>query len=69
VASDNFRARIYLDEQNEKAKKKAAEFLRNGSIFAFGLSEQAHGADTYGTEMVSLEIKFLTPLLVRCAIV
>jgi acyl-CoA dehydrogenase len=36
---------------NEKMKKKAAQLLKEGSIFAFGLSERAHGADIYGTEM------------------
>jgi len=35
---------------NEKAKKKAAKLLKEGAIFAFGLSEQAHGADIYSTE-------------------
>jgi acyl-CoA dehydrogenase len=35
---------------NEKAKKKAAELLKKGAIFAFGLSERAHGADIYATE-------------------
>jgi len=36
---------------NEKAKEKAAELLRSGSIFAFGLSEKDHGADVYSTSM------------------
>ena len=36
---------------NEKLKKKAAQLLEDGEIFAFGLSEQAHGADIYGTDM------------------
>jgi len=35
---------------NEKAKRKAAKLLKEGAIFAFGLSEQAHGADIYSTE-------------------
>jgi acyl-CoA dehydrogenase len=35
---------------NEKAKKKAARLLREGAIFAFGLSERTHGADIYSTE-------------------
>jgi acyl-CoA dehydrogenase len=35
---------------NEKAKKKAAALLKEGAIFAFGLSEQTHGADIYSTE-------------------
>ncbi|MHA2129540.1 MAG: acyl-CoA dehydrogenase family protein, partial [Promethearchaeota archaeon] len=37
--------------KNEIPKRKAAQLLREGAIFAFGLSEQAHGADIYGTEM------------------
>jgi len=36
--------------QNEKAKKRAARFLKEGAIFAFGLSERDHGADIYSTE-------------------
>ncbi len=35
---------------NEKAKKKAAKLLKEGAIFAFGLSERTHGADIYSTE-------------------
>jgi acyl-CoA dehydrogenase len=35
---------------NEKAKRKAARLLKEGAIFAFGLSERAHGADIYSTE-------------------
>jgi len=35
---------------NEKAKQKAAGLLREGAIFAFGLSERNHGADLYATE-------------------
>jgi acyl-CoA dehydrogenase len=35
---------------NEKAKKKAAKLLKEGAIFAFGLSERTHGADLYSTE-------------------
>ena len=35
---------------NEEAKKKAARLLKEGAIFAFGLSERAHGADIYATE-------------------
>ncbi len=35
---------------NEKAKQKAADLLKKGAIFAFGLSERAHGADIYSTE-------------------
>ncbi|HUN54208.1 MAG TPA: acyl-CoA dehydrogenase family protein [Smithella sp.] len=37
---------------NEKAKKKAAELLKKGAIFAFGLSEKTHGADIYSTETI-----------------
>ncbi|MGE0085055.1 MAG: acyl-CoA dehydrogenase family protein [Desulfococcaceae bacterium] len=41
---------------NETAKKKAAKLLKEGEIFAFGLSERSHGADLYSSEMS------LTPL-------
>ncbi len=37
--------------QNEEVKKRTAELLREGGIFAFGLSEKEHGADLYSTEM------------------
>lgn len=36
---------------NEGAKARTAEALKAGGIFAFGLSERAHGADLYSTEM------------------
>ncbi len=36
---------------NEEAKRKAAKLLKEGSVFALGLSERAHGADIYSTEM------------------
>lgn len=36
---------------NEELKRRAAQLLKEGAIFAFGLSEQAHGADVYSTEM------------------
>ncbi len=42
--------------KNETVKKKAAQLLKEGGIFAFGLSERAHGADLYSSEMA------LTPL-------
>jgi len=42
---------IFMSE-NEEAKKKAAKFLREGGIFAFGLSEKEHGADVYNTDMI-----------------
>ena len=37
---------------NEAAKRRAAELLEDGAIFAFGLSEKEHGADIYSTDMV-----------------
>jgi acyl-CoA dehydrogenase len=36
---------------NEGLKCRAAELLREGAVFAFGLSERQHGADIYSTEM------------------
>ncbi|MBI4924580.1 MAG: acyl-CoA dehydrogenase [Bdellovibrio sp.] len=36
---------------NEEVKKKTAELLLNGGIFAFGLSEKEHGADLYSSGM------------------
>jgi len=36
---------------NETVKRKAARLLRDGHIFAFGLSEKEHGADIYSSEM------------------
>lgn len=36
---------------NETLKKKAAGLLRDGGVFAFGLSEKTHGADLYSSEM------------------
>ena len=36
---------------NEAVKRRTAQLLEEGEIFAFGLSEQAHGADLYSTEM------------------
>ncbi|RJP64681.1 MAG: acyl-CoA dehydrogenase [Candidatus Abyssobacteria bacterium SURF_17] len=41
---------------NEELKLKAAHLLKQGAVFAFGLSEKQHGADVYSTEMT------LTPL-------
>lgn len=38
--------------QNEKVKKRAAELLDQGGIFAFGLSEKEHGADIYSSDVV-----------------
>jgi len=37
--------------ENEDIKRKTAQLLRDGGIFAFGLSEKEHGADLYSTEM------------------
>jgi acyl-CoA dehydrogenase len=37
--------------ENEALKQRAARLLREGEVFAFGLSERAHGADIYSTEM------------------
>jgi acyl-CoA dehydrogenase len=36
---------------NEALKRKAAQLLDMGEVFAFGLSERQHGADIYSTEM------------------
>jgi len=38
--------------QNAALRRRAAQALEDGGIFAFGLSEQAHGADIYATDMV-----------------
>jgi acyl-CoA dehydrogenase len=37
--------------ENEALKRKAAQLLEDGEVFAFGLSERQHGADIYATEM------------------
>ncbi|MBS9534787.1 acyl-CoA dehydrogenase [Mycobacterium sp. M1] len=37
---------------NAAARKRAADALEAGEIFAFGLSERDHGADVYATDMV-----------------
>ena len=37
--------------QNEALKRRAAQRLQDGAIFAFGLSEKAHGADLYSSDM------------------
>ncbi len=36
---------------NEKAKHRAAQLLKDGEVFAFGLSEKEHGADIYSSSM------------------
>ena len=37
---------------NADAKNRATKILSDGGVFAFGLSEQSHGADIYSTDMV-----------------
>lgn len=37
---------------NDAVKRKAAQLLDDGGIFAFGLSERDHGADVYTSDMV-----------------
>jgi acyl-CoA dehydrogenase len=37
---------------NAAARERAAKLLDEGAIFAFGLSEQEHGADIYSTDML-----------------
>lgn len=37
---------------NEAAKSTAARELLDGEVMAFGLSERAHGADVYSTDMI-----------------
>jgi acyl-CoA dehydrogenase len=36
---------------NEAAKHRAAALLKQGEVFAFGLSEKEHGADIYSSDM------------------
>ena len=36
---------------NQAIKQQTAELLRDGGIFAFGLSEKEHGADLYASDM------------------
>ena len=38
--------------ENEAAKARAGRILQQGGVFAFGLSEKAHGADIYTTDMI-----------------
>ncbi len=42
---------IWISE-NEAVKKRAAKLLKDGGIFAFGLSEKEHGADIYSSDML-----------------
>lgn len=37
---------------NEAVKERVGDLLAHGGVFAFGLSEKAHGADLYSSEMV-----------------
>jgi alkylation response protein AidB-like acyl-CoA dehydrogenase len=37
---------------NAAARQRAADLLQKGAVFGFGLSERAHGADVYATDMV-----------------
>jgi acyl-CoA dehydrogenase len=37
--------------KNEAIKQQTAELLRQGGIFAFGVSEKTHGADLYASDM------------------
>mgnify|MGYP000548434348 CR=1 FL=1 len=37
--------------KNEEQKELAARLLKEGGVFAFGLSEKTHGADLYSSEM------------------
>jgi acyl-CoA dehydrogenase len=38
--------------KNEDVKRKTAQLLKEGGVFAFGLSEKEHGADIYSSEML-----------------
>ena len=38
--------------KNEALKQKAAAYLQEGALFAFGLSEKEHGADIYSSDML-----------------
>jgi acyl-CoA dehydrogenase len=38
--------------ENAWARRRAAQWLDDGAVFAFGLSEREHGADIYTTDMV-----------------
>ncbi len=42
--------------KNEEVKKKTAELLKSGGIFAFGLSEKQHGADIYASDMTLIPL-------------
>ena len=38
--------------KNEEVKHRTSKLLKEGAIFAFGLSEKEHGADIYATDMM-----------------
>ncbi|MCU0844693.1 MAG: acyl-CoA dehydrogenase [Spirochaetes bacterium] len=38
--------------KNQEIKQRAAKLLKEGAIFAFGLSEKEHGADIYSSDMM-----------------
>jgi acyl-CoA dehydrogenase len=38
--------------KNQVLREKAAQYLKDGEIFAFGLSEKEHGADIYASDMI-----------------
>lgn len=37
--------------KNEQVKQRTAQYLQEGGIFAFGVSEKEHGADLYASDM------------------
>lgn len=41
---------------NEEVKQQTAKLLKNGGIFAFGLSEKEHGADIYTSDMILKQV-------------
>ncbi len=43
---------IFMSDERAAPGQAPAKLLDEGAIFAFGLSEQAHGADIYSTDMV-----------------
>ncbi len=46
---------VWMSE-NQALKEKAAKLLKEGHIFAFGLSEKEHGADIYSSDMIVKEL-------------
>ena len=43
-------------DANEEVKQKTVLLLKDGGIFAFGLSEKVHGADLYSNEMMLTDL-------------